>query len=336
MSPTSVAGGRYELLSVVGRGGMALVFVARDHDRGGTVAVKLLADNLSVDPDLRERFRREAELARRLSHPNVVRVLESGETDGRAYIVLEYAAGGSLADELVRHGPLPPARVAALGAQAAAGLAHAHSCGLVHRDVKPQNLLLDGGGTLKVSDFGVARALDGTRLTQAGWVIGTAAYLSPEQARGEEVTSAADVYGLGVVLRELATGGSPGEEMPREARDLGSVVASCLREDPDARPTAHEVELMLRGELAAPTQVLRPRSEAPTQILRRTRSRGKALTVATVVVAAGLVIGLGLGTGGGSAKRPPAARPVVAPIRTGSTPAASAENIARWLRANSR
>jgi serine/threonine-protein kinase len=335
MSPTSVAGGRYELLGVVGRGGMALVFLARDHERDETVAVKLLADNLSADPELRERFRREAELAQRLSHPNVVRVLGSGETDGRAYIVLEYVDGGSLADELLRDGALPAGRVAALGAQAAAGLAHAHRCGLVHRDVKPQNLLLEGSGTLKVSDFGVARALDGTRLTRAGWVIGTAAYLAPEQARGEEVTPAADVYGLGVVLHELATGGPPGEPMPVEAPELESVVLSCLRDDPGARPTARDVERMLRGGLAAPTRVLRPRAAAPTEVLRPGRGQGKALAAAVVVVAAGILIGLGL-SGGGAAKHPPAAKPVIAPIRTGQTPAASADNLARWLRANSR
>jgi serine/threonine protein kinase len=310
---------------------MALCFVARDHERDEAVAVKLLADNLSVDPDLRERFRREAALAQRLSHPNIVRVLESGESDGRAYIVLEYVDGGSLADELVRNGPLPPERVTELGAQAAAGLAHAHACGLVHRDVKPQNLLLESDGRLKVSDFGVARALDGTRLTQAGCIVGTAAYLAPEQARGEETTSAADVYALGVVLRELMMGG-PAVEAP----DLESVVLSCTREEPAARPSARDVELMLRGELAAPTRVLKRRSEAPTRVLRRSRRRGKAVAAGAVVVSAGLLIGLGLSTGGGAARRPPAATRTIAPIRAGATPAVSAENIARWLRANSR
>jgi serine/threonine-protein kinase len=311
---------------------MALVYRAHDNECGQTVAVKLLADNLSADPDLRERFRREAELAQRLSHPNIVRVFESGESDGRAYIVLEYVDGGSLADELLRNGALAPERASAFGAQAAAGLAHAHARGLVHRDVKPQNLLLERGGTLKVSDFGVARALDDTRLTQAGWVVGTASYLAPEQARGEETTPAADVYALGVVLHELVTGGSPDAAPPDEASDLESVVLSCLRDEPEARPSAHDVELMLRGEMPAPTRVLRPRSEAPTRVLRQRRSRGKPLAAATVVIAAGLLIGLGL-SGGGAARRP---NPSVAPIQPGTTPAASAENIARWLRANSR
>ena len=197
---------------------MALVYLARDRKLDSLVAVKLLADNLSADPELRERFRREAELARRLSHPNVVRVLGSGETDGRAFIVLEFVECGNLAEELARAGPLSPERVAELGAQAAAGLAHAHERGLVHRDVKPQNLLLAADGTLKVSDFGIAHAVDGTRLTAIGSVLGTAAYLAPEQARGEETTAACDVYALGVVLRELS-GGTP-DDLQGLARGL--------------------------------------------------------------------------------------------------------------------
>jgi hypothetical protein len=330
MNPTAVADGRYELLGVVGRGGMALVFLARDHERDETVAVKLLADNLSADSDLRERFRREAALAQRLSHPNIVRVLGSGETDGRAYIVLEYVDGGSLADELLRDGALPAERVAALGAQAAAGLAHAHACGLVHRDVKPQNLLLASDGTLKVSDFGVARALDGTRLTQPGWIVGTASYLAPEQARGEETTPAVDVYALGVVLRELTAGATV------EAPELESVVLACLREEPAERPSAREVELMLRGDAAAPTRVLPGDSEAPTRVLHRRRGRGKAIAAGAIVASVGLLVGLGLSTGGGAARRPPPATRSIAPIPAGATPAASAENIARWLRANAR
>jgi serine/threonine protein kinase len=331
MNLVSVAEGRYELLGVVGRGGMALVFLARDHERDETVAVKLLADNLSADPDLRERFRREAAIAQRLSHPNIVRVLGSGETDGRAYIVLEYVDGGSLADELLRDGAPPVERVAALGAQAAAGLAHAHACGLVHRDVKPQNLLLASDGTLKISDFGVARTLDGTRLTQTGWIVGTASYLAPEQARGEEATPAVDVYALGVVLRELMMAG-PTVEAP----ELESIVLSCLREEPAERPSAREVELMLRGEAAAPTRLLPGRTEAPTRVLRRRRGRGKAIAAGAIVASVGLLVGLGLSTGGGAARRPPPATRSIAPIPPGATPAVSAENIARWLRANSR
>jgi serine/threonine-protein kinase len=307
------------------------------------VAVKLLADNLSADPELRERFRREAELARRLSHRNVVRVLGSGETDGRAFIVLEYAEGGNLAEELVRTGPLAPERVAALGAQAAAGLAHAHERGLVHRDVKPQNLLLAEDGTLKVSDFGVARAVDGTRLTEIGSVLGTAAYLAPEQARGEETTPATDVYALGVVLHELLSGplpnGGPLEPGRGAPDELASLLEACLRHDPAARPSARDVELILRGELEAPTRVMAAGPVAPTAVLHRagrTRKRRLLAAVAVCAFAVALALEVGIGTGGGGTPRRPTVQAAIPPVPSAATPAASAEALARWLRARSR
>jgi serine/threonine-protein kinase len=308
---------------------MALVYLARDRKLDSLVAVKLLADNLSADPELRERFRREAELARRLSHPNVVRVLGSGETDGRAFIVLEFVECGNLAEELARAGPLSRERVAELGAQAAAGLAHAHERGLVHRDVKPQNLLLAADGTLKVSDFGIAHAVDGTRLTAIGSVLGTAAYLAPEQARSEETTAACDVYALGVVLRELS-GGTPD--------DLQGLVGACLRDDPAARPTAREVELVLRGEREAPTRLLPSAPAAPTSVMRRPRSRRARTLVAAAAcaVAVALAIGIGIGAGAGGRGAPGHEPAVVPPIPRAATPAASAQAFARWLRARSR
>jgi serine/threonine-protein kinase len=343
LSAPTLDQGRYELGKVVGRGGMALVYTARDHERGRQVAVKLLADNLSADPDLRQRFRREAELAERLSHPNVVKVLDAGETDGRAYIVLEYIDGRNLAEELRLNGRLEPERVADLCAQAAAALAHAHEQGLVHRDVKPQNLLLAADGTLKVSDFGIARLVDGTQLTQVGTVLGTAAYLAPEQAAGEETTGAADVYALGIVLFELLTGEQwaggdpppPSLLVPDVPADLDHVVLACVCEDPRDRPTAREVELMLRGELEPPTQVLARPSEAPTTVLRRRRPRRRLVAaVAACVVALAVALGATL-AGGGAAKKPPV-QARVGPIPVAATPAGAAENLARWLRAHSR
>ncbi len=338
-----MSGGRYELDGIVGRGGMALVFLARDRETDARVAVKLLADNLSADPHLRERFRREADLGKRLSHPNVVRVLASGETDGRAFMVLEYVDGGNLAEELLRAGPLPPERVAALGAQAAAGLAHAHERGLVHRDVKPQNLLLAGDGTLKVSDFGVARAVDGTRLTEIGSVLGTAAYLAPEQARGEETTAATDVYALGVVLHELLTGSLPDSDPPALGLgvpdELAGLLIACIQDDPGARPSARDVELILRGEVEAPTRVMASGPVAPTSVLQRTgiRQRRRALAaVATGTVALGLALGIGIGVGGGGTPPRPPVQAAVPPVPAGSSPAASAAVFARWLRARSR
>jgi serine/threonine-protein kinase len=272
--------------------------------------------------------------------------------------VLEYVDGRDLAKELRRLGRLEHARVAELGAQAAAALAHAHERGLVHRDVKPQNLLLARDGTLKVSDFGIARVVDGTQLTQVGTVLGTAAYLAPEQAAGEEVTAAADVYALGAVLYELLTGKAPydastvaelvrrraeGEPPPPSALvpdvpvELDSLVLACLRETPDERPSAGEVERVLRGELDAPTRVLTPPAERPTTVLPRPRSRRPALAAAAAGVLAVVALALGLGlSGGGAAPKPPRAQPRIAQIPPASTPAAAASNLARWLRTQSR
>jgi eukaryotic-like serine/threonine-protein kinase len=350
--------GRYELGSVLGRGGMALVYLARDRERDRPVAIKLLADNLAADPELRRRFAREAELAERLSHPNVLRVLDSGETGGRAFIVLEYVEGRNLAEELHRDGPLAPARVAELGSQAAAALAHAHERGLVHRDVKPQNLLLTKDGTLKVSDFGIARVVDGTQLTQVGTVLGTAAYLAPEQAAGEEATAAADVYSLGAVLYELLTGRPPydasslaefvlrrgdGDPPPPSAlapdvpAGLDALVLACLREDPAERPTAREVELMLRGELEPPTQVLTRAPQRPTTRLRRTgRRRRWVLAGGVLAVLAATAVALGVTLGGGGATPKPAPPRRIAAIPPAPTAAGEAANLARWLRSQSR
>lgn len=358
MSATTLDEGRYELGGVVGRGGMALVYLARDREHDRPVAVKVLADNLAVDPELRRRFTREAELAERLSHSNVVQVLDSGEADGRAYIVLEYVDGPNLAEELRRLGRFEPTRAAELGAQAAAALAHAHEQGLVHRDVKPQNLLLARDGTLKVSDFGIARLIDGTQLTQIGTVLGTAAYLAPEQAAGEQTTGAADVYALGAVLYELLTGEPPygadtvtellvrrseqdppppGALAPGIPAELDSLVLACLREDPEARPSAREVELMLRGELEPPTRILEPGSAMPTVVRGRGRRsrRGAVAAAAAGVVALGLTLGLTAGNGGTPPKRPPVpAR--IGPIPPAPTPAGAASNLARWLRENAQ
>ena len=208
MSASSVGGGRYRLERPLGHGGMASVYLAHDAELDRPVAVKLLAESLAGDTAFRRRFLREARLAARLSHPNVVAVFDAGEADGgRPYIVMEYVEGTTLEDR----GPLPPAEGVALAVQACHGLAHAHAAGLVHRDVKPHNLLLRTDGTLKVADFGIARAAEATALTQVGTVLGTAAYLAPEQAAGEEVTAAADVYSLGAVLYELLTGRPPYE-----------------------------------------------------------------------------------------------------------------------------
>src|SRR5580765_5553294 len=172
--------GRYELERPLGHGAMAVVDLARDVELDRDVALKRLAENLARDDELRARFQREARLAARLAHPNVVRIYDVGEDDdGRPFIAMEYVEGETLAELLSRRGPLPANEVTELGVQACRALAAAHEAGLIHRDVKPQNLLLRNDGVLKLSDFGVAFGLEGTRLTVAGTVLGTAAYLAP-------------------------------------------------------------------------------------------------------------------------------------------------------------
>ena len=188
---------------------MATVYRAGDGELERPVAIKVLAEHLADTPGFRDRFLREARLAAQLSHPNIVQVFDVGEDDGRPFIVMECVEGATLADEVKERGKLEPAEVVDLAVQICGGLEHAHAAGLVHRDIKPQNLLLRADGTVKIADFGIARAAETTKLTQIGSVLGTAAYLSPEQALGEEVTAAADIYSLGCVLYELLTGRTP-------------------------------------------------------------------------------------------------------------------------------
>src|SRR6188508_2572588 len=213
---------------------MAVVYLARDDELERPVAIKVLARHLADDPVFRDRFLREARLAARLSHPNIVQIYDAGEDHGDPYIVMECVEGRSLADELESSGALDPARVVDLGVQVCAGLEHAHAAGLVHRDIKPGNLLLGERDTVKIADFGIARAAETTRLTQMGSVLGTAAYLSPEQALGEEVTAAADVYSLGCVLFECLTGRTP--YVFDTLAELEAVVMRSLARNPEYRP----------------------------------------------------------------------------------------------------
>lgn len=206
-----VLGGRYRLVRHLARGGMAEVYVAEDQLLNRTVAVKILFPELAHDEAFVERFRREARAAASLNHHNIVSVYDFGEDDGAWFIVMEYVEGRNLRDIIRSEGQLDPPRAAALGAEVAAALAAAHAQGIIHRDVKPANVLIAAdAGTVKVADFGIARAA-GTRqgLTMPGTVLGTATYLSPEQAQGAEVDFRTDVYSLGMVLYEMLAGKPP-------------------------------------------------------------------------------------------------------------------------------
>lgn len=202
--------GRYRLDVEIGRGGMGEVWRAYDETLARAVAVKLLLPQ-DTDATAASRFRLEAQTAGRLNHPNLVGVLDFGEYDNRLYLVMELVEGDSLARVLSVSGALPAERVAQLAAQAAAGLAAAHQQGIVHRDVKPANLLLDAGGTLKIGDFGIARFLDdpGAALTATGQIVGTGLYLAPERALGRPAGPASDMYSLGCVLYQLLSGRPP-------------------------------------------------------------------------------------------------------------------------------
>ncbi|HWT89773.1 MAG TPA: protein kinase, partial [Solirubrobacterales bacterium] len=225
--------GRYETGEKLGSGGMSNVYKATDRILERTVAVKILAEHLHDDERFVERFKREALAVARLIHPNIVQVYDTGVDEGRHYIVMEYVEGRSGAQILQRQGPVDPEVAAEIGIQACAGLDYAHRRGIIHRDVKPGNLMIVGGPIgggemiVKLTDFGIARAIEQTRITQVGSVVGTAAYLSPEQVRGEEATPATDVYALGVVLYQFLTG-----RLPYEGSSLAELAVRQQNEKP--------------------------------------------------------------------------------------------------------
>ena len=206
----TVLDNRYDVGRTLGSGGMGEVFLARDRVLVRDVALKVLRTQYAGDSEFAERFKREARSAASLSHPNIVQVYDRGETEeGSSYIAMEYVPGGTLKEKIVGEGPLGAREAAALGAQVAEALGAAHERGMVHRDIKPQNVLLTDRGDAKVADFGIARAGSSVTISRTGSVMGTAGYMSPEQALGEPATPKSDLYSLGVVLFEALTGELP-------------------------------------------------------------------------------------------------------------------------------
>jgi eukaryotic-like serine/threonine-protein kinase len=283
-TPTEVAG-RYVLDRRLGAGGMSTVFLAQDSVLERPVAVKLLAEHLAEDEAFVARFRREALAAAKLTHPNIVQVFDSGrdEASDRHYIVMEYVNGPSCADLLREHGQLEVEQSVRIVRDACHGLDYAHRAGVVHRDVKPGNLLIaEETGSLKLADFGIAKAAEQTRITQVGSVLGTAAYLSPEQAVGEEAEAPSDLYSLGVCAYQLLTGRLPHEYSsltelalkqqnegvepiaalrPEVPAELDRAIRVALERDPAARYSnalemAEALEAGLHGEATAATQHL--------------------------------------------------------------------------------
>jgi serine/threonine protein kinase len=234
---STILSGRYRLESKLGSGGMSTVYLALDEVLDRPVAVKLLHREISEEVDQLERFRREARAAARLSHPNLVGVIDAGEDDGRPYIVFEYIQGRTLKRRIHEEGPLPVDEAVAYAIEIGRGLTAAHARKLVHRDVKPQNVLIDPDGRAKVTDFGIARSLESKGLTATGRVLGTTDYVSPEQAMGEDVDERSDVYSLGVVLYEMLTG-----DVPFQAETQVGVAMKHVNEPmPDVQAKREEV-----------------------------------------------------------------------------------------------
>jgi serine/threonine-protein kinase len=314
---------RFEILTHVANGGMASVWSAEDRVLGRTVAVKLLAEQFVGDQRAKVRFMREARAAAALSsHPHVVTIFDVGEHDGRPYIVMEHLSGGSVADAVSGGRAAPPRRALTWLRAAAGALDAAHERGVVHRDVKPGNLLLDERGRLAVVDFGIARVALAEELTVTGQVLGTASYMAPEQVRGEPATAASDVYSLGVVAHRLLTGRRPFaavnfaaqarahvEEDPPPASasnpELPAAVDGVLRralaKDPAERwPSATAFVDALEGALGRgePTAATRAIASVPPWRVRRPRRRGLALIALVGAILAAVAIALMSGGGG--------------------------------------
>jgi tRNA A-37 threonylcarbamoyl transferase component Bud32 len=317
--------GRYRIEQTLGAGAMGTVLLAQDTVLDRRVAVKVLADNLAGDDAFRQRFLREARLAARLCHPNIVQVFDAGE-DGRPFLVMEYVDGETVADRLSRGSGFSDDEVRTLATDLSAGLAHAHAMGIVHRDVKPHNVLLGPDGVAKLTDFGIARAREDHGLTEIGTVLGTPQFMAPEQAAGVPAGPPADVFGLGAVLRHVA-----GDSLPDGLRQL---VEAAQAPDPADRPSAAELNARLSGPNdAAPTVIAGPaptvtastRGFAPPERVEETR-RWKPAVAA--VAAAGLIVlllALVLFPRGNE-------NASVTPVPDGADPAQTARNLATWLR----
>jgi tRNA A-37 threonylcarbamoyl transferase component Bud32 len=237
--------GRYRLDAQIGAGGMSTVYRAFDQTLERMVAIKLMHREIASDSDQLERFRREARAVAQLSHPHIVGVIDAGEDEGRPYIVFEFVEGETLKERIRRMGRLPMDEAIAYAIEIARALGCAHSHNIVHRDVKPQNVLIDAEGSAKVTDFGIARTLDQAGLTADGRVLGTTDYVSPEQALGHDVNGQSDIYSLGVVLYEMLTG-----DVPFHGENQVSVAMKHVREDmPDLQARRPEASATLASVL---------------------------------------------------------------------------------------
>jgi eukaryotic-like serine/threonine-protein kinase len=345
---TALFAGRYALGELLGSGGMGEVRRARDTVLDRDVAVKLLSPALAQDEALRQRFAREARLVARLSHPGIVTVFDTGVADDRPYIVMELVDGTTLAALLAGGQRLDPGRVAAIGHEVALTLAYAHAQRLLHRDVKPANILLPAAGGAKLGDFGIALSADASRLTQVGTLLGTAAYLAPEQLAGEEATAASDVYALGACLYEALAGRLPRDDSslaalaredvvtpvrelsPAVPEPLEEVVMRCLARQARYRPSAAELARALAQRDPA-LRVTRPVVRPET-----TRSNRRWALALIVLL---LLASLGYTAAASRMARPKKTithmttltQPLQPPVAA-TDAAANARGLAQWLR----
>lgn len=333
-----VLNGRYQLISVVGGGGMAQVYKARDNVLGRIVAVKVLREQYSTDSQFVARFRREAQAAANLAHPNIVNVYDVGQDGDIHYIVMEYINGESLKEYIQRSSPMPISKAISVAVQILAGVEFAHRSGLIHRDIKPQNVLITPDGTVKVTDFGIAKSVSDLGLTEAGLALGTAHYFSPEQAKGERVVPQSDIYAVGVTLFEMLTGRIPfesesvmglafkhiAEEAPsvRELNPsvpprLDSIVAKSLAKDPQERfGSAAEMERALRAIQVGGQQ---PTVEVPiAQVNMQNGGRGGRGVPPQATAKGGRMQGRGPSTGSLRVGQGPRAPYVVGPGGAGA------------------
>src|SRR5262244_1542105 len=284
--------GRYRIERKLGAGGMADVYLAEDQELGRRVAIKILNGRHANDAQFIERFRREAKNAAALNHPNIVSIYDRGEAEDTYYIAMEYLDGRTLKELIVSRGAAPINVAIEYARQILSALRFAHRHGIVHRDIKPHNVLVDGEGRVKVTDFGIARA-GASQMTEAGSIVGTAQYLSPEQARGAAVDQRSDLYSLGIVLYELLTGTvpfngdtpveiamkhlsqtpePPSEQRPDLPRDLDYVVMRALAKDPDDRyQSAEEMDADLE-RVARGAHVSSETEESATMIMAAPQS----------------------------------------------------------------
>ncbi|HEV7534058.1 MAG TPA: serine/threonine-protein kinase [Acidimicrobiia bacterium] len=349
---------RYTVDRPLGHGAMGTVHLARDTILDRVVAVKILAGHLAADEAFRRRFLQEARLAARLCHPNIVQVFDASDDDGQPFLVMEYVDGVTVAERVAGRGGFAAGELTGLAIELSAALAQAHAQGIVHRDVKPHNVILRRDGVAKLTDFGIARAVEEQGLTEIGTVLGTPPYMAPEQAAGRAAGAPADVYALGALLRYAAAGPLPPA--------LAFLVDAVLADDPDARPTAAEVHarlaaaadrstaVVLPGRTGAPEMALtgtgrpesaptarRPRagtemmpaSKRPSGVRLPERCRRFAGRRATVIAAVLVAVVVLAGRLGGSDHT--AATPT--PVTAGTTavtadPAQAAHDFAGWLR----